>query len=209
MSLPIKKIYIDTRFKTADSQSSSNFKIDLPNSLYFPSNTVFYIDDISIPHSWYTIEENVNDKIYILVSPKESDEDNNGKIFRIIKISSGNYTGADLSSELNLRIGEKINTMQKPNILNVNFNARNNTITISTLYNEIEFKIFTINDLKNKYKEWIGEPYDKNNTQDINDSLRNNENYSPFYDSNIPYKSGILDLQLIRNIYFQSKLSRL
>ena len=98
MSLPIKKIYIDTRFKTSDSKSSSNFKIDLPNSLYFPSNSVFYIDDIAIPHSWYTIEENINDKLYIYVSPKEPDQDNNGVICRIIKLNYGNYTGADLSA---------------------------------------------------------------------------------------------------------------
>ncbi len=205
MSLPIKKIYIDTRFKTSDSKSSTDFKIDLPNSLYFPSNSVFYIDDIAIPHSWYTIEENVNDKLYIYVSPKEPDQDNNGVICRIIKLNHGNYTGADLSAELNLRIGEKIDTMEKPNILNVNFNARHNTISISTLYNEIKFKILTMKDIKNELNNtWFGPSYNKNDSQDINDILRNNENFSIFYDRNIPYKSGVLDLQLIRNIYFHS-----
>ena len=36
MSLPIKKIYVDTKYKSAGSASNSNFKIDLPISLSFP-----------------------------------------------------------------------------------------------------------------------------------------------------------------------------
>ncbi len=38
----------------------------------------------------------------------------------------------------------------------------------------------------------------------MNDILRNNIGYSKFFDSNLPYISGVLDLQLIRNIYFHS-----
>ena len=59
MSLPCKKIYIDTRYKTADSVSSSNFKIELPYTLYMPNNTIFHLDDIcSTPYmansgSWF------------------------------------------------------------------------------------------------------------------------------------------------------------
>ena len=67
MALPIKKIYVDTRFKTKDSVSNSNFKIELGQSLQFPENTVFYIDDICIPHSWSTIEQGLNDKLYFRV----------------------------------------------------------------------------------------------------------------------------------------------
>ena len=52
MSLPIKKKYIDTKYKSQSSISNSNFKIDLPQSLTFPENSVVYIDDVSIPHSW-------------------------------------------------------------------------------------------------------------------------------------------------------------
>ena len=31
--IPISKIYIDTKYKTADSVSSSDFKIELPETL--------------------------------------------------------------------------------------------------------------------------------------------------------------------------------
>ena len=39
--LPLKKIYIDSRDRTVDSKSASNFKIELPNTVQMPDNTVF------------------------------------------------------------------------------------------------------------------------------------------------------------------------
>ena len=47
--LPIKKIYIDSRFKSSDSASNSDFKIDLPITLLMQEDTDFYIDDVCIP----------------------------------------------------------------------------------------------------------------------------------------------------------------
>ena len=44
--LPIKKIYIDSRFKTSDSASHSDFSIDLPQTFLMPQDKGFYIDDV-------------------------------------------------------------------------------------------------------------------------------------------------------------------
>ena len=47
-SLKFKKVYIDTKFMTADSNSTSDFNIELPETMYFDNNSsVFYIDDVS------------------------------------------------------------------------------------------------------------------------------------------------------------------
>ena len=48
----IKKMYIDSKYKTNDSISNSDFKTELQEALDLPDNTVCYIDGISIPHSW-------------------------------------------------------------------------------------------------------------------------------------------------------------
>ena len=45
--LPVKKIYIDTKYKTKDSISNSNFKYKLPQTMFMPENTVFYVDDVA------------------------------------------------------------------------------------------------------------------------------------------------------------------
>ena len=65
MSLPVKKIYIDSRYRTSDSLSTSSFKFPLARTLYFPKNTVLYIEDVCIPHTWYTIEAVFNDRLYM------------------------------------------------------------------------------------------------------------------------------------------------
>ena len=63
----IKKVYIDSRYKSNDSVSNSDFKFELKEGLDLPDNTVCYIDDISIPHTWYTIEENLNNNIDVIL----------------------------------------------------------------------------------------------------------------------------------------------
>jgi hypothetical protein len=79
--------------------------------------------------------------IYIYLTPKQTDQDNSGVLYISVKIDSGNYTGADLAIELLTKINLAFNSPSQPNIFNVTFNARKNTIAISTLYNELKFKI--------------------------------------------------------------------
>ena len=66
--LPLKKIYFDSRDSTVDSKSASNFKIELPNMVQMPDNTVFFVTDVCVPHVWKTIEEGFNDRLYLLCS---------------------------------------------------------------------------------------------------------------------------------------------
>ena len=60
----IKKVYIDSRYKTNDRVRNSGFEFELKESLDSDENTVCYIDGISIPHTRYTIEY-YNNKLYI------------------------------------------------------------------------------------------------------------------------------------------------
>ena len=99
-SLKYKKIYIDTRYKTPDSVSTSHFKVNLPETLSFEGNTCFYIDDFTCGHSWTSIED-FNNKLYLYIT-----DDNNpdSKWAFIITVSNGNYTGADFAIELQTKI---------------------------------------------------------------------------------------------------------
>ena len=60
----IKKVYIDNKYKTNDGVSNSDSKFEIKEALDLPDNTVCYFDDISIPHTWYTVEE-YNNQLYI------------------------------------------------------------------------------------------------------------------------------------------------
>ena len=87
--LPIKKLYIDSRFKSSDSVSDSNFKIDLPQNLLMPEGTGFYIDDISIPVSWYVIDTGRNVLYYKV----------NGQ-YAYAEIQPGNYSLVTLNQAI-------------------------------------------------------------------------------------------------------------
>ena len=41
-TLRFKKIYIDTKFKSPDSRSTSDFSIELPETMHFEKNSVFF-----------------------------------------------------------------------------------------------------------------------------------------------------------------------
>ena len=59
-----KEAYVDSRFRTRDSNSDIGFKFELKEQLELPDSTVCYVDDISIPHTWRTVESH-NGKFYI------------------------------------------------------------------------------------------------------------------------------------------------
>ena len=62
--LEVKKIYVDTRFKTADSKSDTDFNIELPRTFNVPDGVVAYIDDVVIPISFSTVDDR-NNNLYI------------------------------------------------------------------------------------------------------------------------------------------------
>ena len=96
--LPIKKIYIDSKFRRKDSVSSSNFKIDLPYTLKLGENTVFYVDDVCVPHTWHTVEQNINDKLYLRLTL------NNVHTDYLFTLRSQTYNGSQLASEIDTQI---------------------------------------------------------------------------------------------------------
>ena len=61
--LKFKKVYIDSSYKV--SGTSSNFVIDLPETVQLEDNMLCQIHEVSIPHSWYSIQKGVNDRLFI------------------------------------------------------------------------------------------------------------------------------------------------
>ena len=109
--LPCKKIFIDTKHKTTDSTSNSNFRWELPETLSLPHNIIFYVDDVCIPHSWYTIETNINDKLYLMVCPTDVDADGDGIAYKIVTIDPGIYNGGEIAIELQTKMEASINNV--------------------------------------------------------------------------------------------------
>ena len=198
-TLKYKKLYIDTRYKTPDSQSTSDFRINLPESLSFESNTCFYIDDFTCGHSWYSIED-FNNKFYIYIS-QTSSADNKWSF--IISIANGNYTGNDFAIELQNKLRIATNPIQL-NLFDVSYNTKNNHLTIAITFAGYTFNVLTPNDLKSRLNGNFYEAYDTQKPNDINEVLSNLEGTSLTYDYTKPYLSGFLNFQPINNIYLHS-----
>ena len=132
--LPIKMIYIDTRHSTADSKRTSDFRISLPNNITLPSNTAFYITDITVPVSWYTVEAGRNDTIYFRI---------NGTAYAPSQtaLHEGNYSTTSFGQALCDVMNAHYPYGNRGSITNkfkFDANLRNNTIAIANTTDKFE-----------------------------------------------------------------------
>ena len=194
--LPIKKIYVDTKYRTPNSISSTDFSIQLNETIYMPDNSVFYISDVCIPHSWYTVEEYVNNKFYLQI------KFNNVTSDIILTLDSKNYTGSDLIAELSTQLNNIVDFTNKFAFI---YDSSRHIILISCDL-DYTFKILTKSDILTRLNgTWAGLNYDITNTYDISTyMLKLNTGVSPTYTSINNFTSPSLDLQPIRNIYISS-----
>ncbi len=192
--LPVKKIYIDSKFRRHDSVSTSNFKIELPYTLKFSDNTIFYVDDVCIPHTWNTIEAGVNDKLYLRLTTGGLNTD------YILLLTPQNYNGVQLATEISARI----NYHTTNQVHTCTYNSQTQRISLS--FASFDCKVFTDYELK-ALPSWNGNPvsnaYDINNLDSANELLNNTTNVSTTGTNAIPVQF-YLSLQPVRNIYMRS-----
>ena len=176
--LPIKKIYIDSRFKSSDSASNSDFKIDLPTTLLMPEDTGFYIDDVCIPHTWYPVEDGVNNTVAFLF----------GMTTRHVTIPPGNYSVKDLG----LAIVSAMNAAAALPAFESVYDVKTNSLTIklTSAYSTNPFEIYS-----DAYLAAAGYSY-ANKTMN---SLLKNFTAKGF--STNAFVSGYIDMYPVRNIY--------
>ena len=198
-SIQYKKIYIDSKFRSSDSNSSSDFKYELPETMSFKEDTVVYIDDIAIPHAWSSILKDINDKLYFnvyLIEVTTSLETN-----LIATIEPGNYTGGDLAAEIQSKMNNVSQTATgAANLFTCAYVVKTNKITIACSNSQYEFRIITQPELKTI--EWTGGPtFDRNKPNDINEIFSNMNSVSVKHNSTNPFVSGAINLQPFNNIY--------
>ena len=170
----------------------------------FEENTVFYLDDICIPHSWDTIIENVNNKLYFKVYRTNVTPETEWHL--IATIGSGSYIGPDLAAEIQAEMNAQTQTATTfPNLFTCAYIPNRNTISISIQNNPTivpAFRILTQPELKTV--EWTGPPFDRNKPNDVNEIISNLNNSSLRYNAVIPYMTGALYLQPFNNIYIHA-----
>jgi hypothetical protein len=191
--LPVKKLYIDSRHKTADSVSDSEFKIDLPYVIQMPPNTVFFITDVCIPHVWKTVEEDYNDKLYLQVMT-----DGRGFVNVVAQLAAGNYTNqtfvAALQVALNNAVGDTF-VVSGPAA-----NTDDNWIQIATNGANKIFRILTDVEVPS-VRSWSNTTVNPGNIASANDLLNNTVIPALNYNQSLPFKCNFLNLHPINNVY--------
>jgi len=178
MTLEVKKIYVDSRFCTHDSNSDSDFKIQLSRNIYLPENCVMHIENITMPHAWYSIEAGINDKIYAKIDTT----------YYIATIPSTNYNGATFATAVSTALG---------NGFSVAYEVNTNRLTFS---NSRQFKILTDTELSTGYNGvWTGPVYNWSMPASFNDIIANMTPASGY-----SLVSGMLSLNGFRAVYLSS-----
>ena len=206
--LPVKKIYIDSTSKAVDSKSTSHFKFELKETILLPRNTIAYIDNITIPHSWYSVETVINDKLYIQVTSTETDPALKPNVCQIVQLSKGNYNITTLATEIVNKANASFATGAIPTHFNVTMNIPENTFTLSPAVSTVVFKILTDYDLQYGLpatiggwnSSWTGPAFTYETTCDINEKMNNFDGPSTFSHSVTHFKSSCVDLQYNRNV---------
>ena len=192
MKLPIKKVYVNSRYKTADSVSDSNFKFELPYVLTMPSDAIFYITDVCIPNLFKTIARGENDDLYYEYT---------AQVYNPIFIERMTFVGSITMSPANyteisftLALDERLNTATS-GTLRARYDTENNICAIYTDRDDVEFKIRTDEEVQKRYN---------NAGHTINEILNNVVTPSPTYTKNKQMIINRLKLQPIHNIYITS-----
>ena len=199
----MQKIYIDSRFRTANSKSESDFNVELPRSFNVPDGVVAHIDDIVIPVSWRTVDER-NNKCYVRFASTFGASSSETK--RDFTVPPGNYDGNTFAIAFQAGLttaaaGTLTNVIPTPTFVCA-YDTRENHIKISIVdAREVPMKnampytlqIYTDAELVAAKTDLM--------PSTVNTMLRNTK--TTFITEAVPYDS-YLDLFNIRNLYLTS-----
>ena len=198
MSLDIKKVYVDTRWRTSDSKSSTDFSIELPRSFTVPDNVVAYIDDIVLPISFPTIYDR-NNTLYFEYAYNTV----NG--FDSVAINTGNYTGATFSealkNKLNAWAQAKFGLHANVFPFDVTYNVYENSIELTVKAELLIITILNDDDLQQGSTSPGFTRAPISNPKTINKVLQLNKTTNLYKEN--PFYT-FLDLHTTRNLYLTS-----
>ena len=195
--LKFKKVYIDSYYKV--SGTSSDFTIDLPETVQLEDNMLCQIHEVSIPHSWYSIQKGVNDRLFIDVEHSGASP---WTARAMITLTEGNYSVSELAGHLQTIMNNYFNdptyAPQRADTFAVSRSNPLNKIQISINYNDTQFQLLPDANVLT-FPSWFPDISGVDNINSINQILNNKTLTTN--DFNNPYISGFIDLQRVKSLY--------
>jgi hypothetical protein len=178
----VNRIFVDSRHRQADSRSTTDFRVELPETITVDDNMCCVVTDVCIPVSWYTVETDVNDKLFVRVITTATNFAD-----YIITFASRNYTRTELVDAINYEFAQRslpLECDEDP--------FRNIIRIVATAISNKQFMVFSNADLQTNFlrETWKGTYYSRSNPQSINDVIGNTDFKLKVYDSVNIYEGG-------------------
>ena len=123
----MQKIYIDSRFKTANSKSDSDFNVELPRSFNVPDGVVAHIDDLVIPVSWRTVDDR-NNQCHVSFWTTGTSVNVRESTFTL---DSSNYDGTTFASALQAKLTTLIAGFAVAAVFACHYDIPGNILTVA------------------------------------------------------------------------------
>ena len=194
--LKFKKVCIDSSYKV--NGSSSDFTIDLPETVQLEDNMLCQIHEVSIPNSWYSIQKGINDRIFVRV---EHTGTGPWLTRAMVALTEGDCSVSDLAGHFQVILINYLNDAEFPpqrsDMFVVSHSNFLNKIRILENYNDIEFQIIPDSDILT-HPEWFPDT----SVHILNSINKVLQNYNvAIYDFNTSYYSGFVDFQRVKSLY--------
>ena len=197
--LTYKKIFIDSKYRSIQSNSSADFSIELNESLELPDDTRMYVTDISVPAVWKTTENNFYEYLYVMVF-------NGDTLVKNFRVFLGNkiYFAEQLCFDMVEGMNNNTTDLSAGGIFVYAYSSATRTVEIKVKDGlPYTIKIPTDEELQN-YVNGIWDngsvPYDNRNPVSINHLLSNFVPTSPI----AVWTSSYLNLVPFRYIFITS-----
>jgi hypothetical protein len=92
----INAIRVDSRFRTRGTPT--DFQIALPITVEFPEGTVAYVSAVSFPNSWYNVDSDISDRLYVIETRTVGGASQ--RRCRALQIPAGQYTSLSLPTAI-------------------------------------------------------------------------------------------------------------
>ena len=198
--LTYKKIFVDSKYRLPQSNSSSDFSIELNENLELPEGTKMHVVDISLPASWKTTEVGFYEYLYVMIF------DNSDVFVKNFRIYLGNkiYFAEQLTFDIHAGLNSNTEDLNAGGIFNYAYSSATRTVEFS-IKDSLNYKVKIPTDTElsnyvNNQWDTNSANYDSKNILSINYLL---SNYVPSNPLTV-WTSNYLNLIPFRYVFISS-----
>ena len=200
--LSYKKVYVNSNYRLPQSNSSSDFVIELDQNFECPDGTRMYITEVSLPTVWKTTEVGFFEKFYAMLY------DNTDTLLRcvILDLSNKIYFAEQLSFDIVSKLNDAVRDLNANNDIFVYaYSSATRTVEIKVA-DGLNFKLKIPTD--EELSSYVGSGWNRNDA-DYNNTIPLSINYllSNFVPTNgglTTWTSSYLNLIPFRALYLNS-----